>query len=1045
MELGKIGLTPKGAFNINNAPYENLDIVIDNGKVYLSKKDDNNDDLKNLSSWELWVQSGSNAQSFNYKGNVNNYAGLPSSGNVINDAYYNSADLLMYVYNGTSFPTQGNGIKLQGSTEIEDWVAGNYFEKSLVIKDSQIFRVKDGKTATASDIPNDESEVWKRIISNVNVSKNNMLNPHEYGISGVNILSGNLFYDSSNKFWKSENKIVIIVFPSTIFKGEYFGIVVDKGAQVTSLRTRDAGQVKIDDYSRRNIGDKDILYLKIKNANDIYLYTTDLINLKIYNFIFSDQNIISNEDGLLITEQSQYDEVFTSYDRRISDVLIDPDQTVFIGDNRLYYYKSNFFKKYIIAKVETPYPNSLYPTLQFRLSNTANTSLKNVVCIVGKNILINTDGVDLSLLRKIGISSYLNNTTGSTGSIRLTDLRTSNSNSIYTNPKKDIPSYQSFYEGKDRGDASFRVGKIFYTGKNIPFSKGVDLDGLKGFGDKSSYEYTGKRLVTKEVVNKKFIDLRGAVRSGLSGRNLADFNTETGIMTFTNAGNFEQISFSDFMASMIPHDGSDLDYNRLSYINLPDNASDSDKQNSFNKMKLDWLMPSASFNPTIINGNGINNHMGARFSNGNIVVWDKLLKPNGEVITPKLKNPIIGNVVSVKVNNNETFIENTAHSLILGKIKIDQGSTTYPEERRGAINFINGAEFSINVNLQSGIIPINIIMRRNGTTIVDGNINLFDENNNSIGVISISGNSTSVREVANINYNLNIANSITKIRFVVSCATDKDLIIGNGLSSAGAWGRTADGRFGTIVEYVAAPARGSGKCYFSSDFGETWQDVFDNSLNTIYTSSIAYHLHGARYDKWWKRLMIVHGDNDQVQYGSYADASTETTVNNVNFLPLLKNNNLYFPLLNEQHCSVFPTKDYIIYGSDYSINGIWIQHRIDKSFYGPTEPAFLLQNDGKITHIPTSFFQKSDDSEIFSLAMGGDNLNTIKKNYRSAILFSSLDGNTWREAWKDEIGNGSFSQNINMNVFEYGKYIVLSIYSDGRFRDNHSLVVLEYM
>ncbi|NGM61684.1 hypothetical protein G5B30_07105 [Sphingobacterium sp. SGG-5] len=65
---------------------------------------------------EMYVKGndGTNAQSFNFKGNVPDYASLPSSGNVQNDAWYNLDDNLLYVYNGISFPPDGEGMSLGG-------------------------------------------------------------------------------------------------------------------------------------------------------------------------------------------------------------------------------------------------------------------------------------------------------------------------------------------------------------------------------------------------------------------------------------------------------------------------------------------------------------------------------------------------------------------------------------------------------------------------------------------------------------------------------------------------------------------------------------------------------------------------------------------------------------------------------------------------------------------------------------------------------------------------------------------------------------------
>lgn len=69
--------------------------------------------------------AGTNAQSFNNRGNVANYAALPTTGNVINDAYYNQADQLWYIYNGTSFPPSGQGVFLGAVTPATTFDATN--------------------------------------------------------------------------------------------------------------------------------------------------------------------------------------------------------------------------------------------------------------------------------------------------------------------------------------------------------------------------------------------------------------------------------------------------------------------------------------------------------------------------------------------------------------------------------------------------------------------------------------------------------------------------------------------------------------------------------------------------------------------------------------------------------------------------------------------------------------------------------------------------------------------------------------------------------
>ena len=140
IDLGKISITPKGEYN-SAVTYEKLDLVFNLGNSYISIIDNNTELLTNESAWQKIAEKGSNSQPFNYKGNVLSYGNLPTTGNVQNDAYYNEEDQLWYIYNGTSFQADGEGIlitiplapqfdktdaiRAQGGKQIYEWLYGD--------------------------------------------------------------------------------------------------------------------------------------------------------------------------------------------------------------------------------------------------------------------------------------------------------------------------------------------------------------------------------------------------------------------------------------------------------------------------------------------------------------------------------------------------------------------------------------------------------------------------------------------------------------------------------------------------------------------------------------------------------------------------------------------------------------------------------------------------------------------------------------------------------------------------------------------------------
>ena len=138
IDLGKIAITPKGEHT--NITYEKLDLVTKSGSSYLSLKDNNSAVLTDTLSWQVIAlkgidgtngingTNGVDGKFFNYKGNVAQYTNLPTSGNQQNDAYYNETDKLWYVYNGTSFQANGQGLPI-GVISI-----ANTFDKTDVTK-----------------------------------------------------------------------------------------------------------------------------------------------------------------------------------------------------------------------------------------------------------------------------------------------------------------------------------------------------------------------------------------------------------------------------------------------------------------------------------------------------------------------------------------------------------------------------------------------------------------------------------------------------------------------------------------------------------------------------------------------------------------------------------------------------------------------------------------------------------------------------------------------------------------------------------------------
>lgn len=123
--------------------------------------------------------AGTNAQSFVTKGNVPNYASLPSTGNTVNDAYFNEADNKIYVYNGTSFPPDGKGISVgEVPSTIRTWNSSDIglTQGSVRLRNNGLYVVKPGQTSTVTS-PELDSVVWELAAVNFNTPFRDYINP----------------------------------------------------------------------------------------------------------------------------------------------------------------------------------------------------------------------------------------------------------------------------------------------------------------------------------------------------------------------------------------------------------------------------------------------------------------------------------------------------------------------------------------------------------------------------------------------------------------------------------------------------------------------------------------------------------------------------------------------------------------------------------------------------------------------------------------------------------------------------------------------------
>lgn len=151
------------------------------------------------------------------------------------------------------------------------------------------------------------------------------------------------------------------------------------------------------------------------------------------------------------------------------------------------------------------------------------------------------------------------------------------------------------------------------------------------------------------------------------------------------------------------------------------------------------------------------------------------------------------------------------------------------------------------------------------------------------------------------------------------------------------------GKYGIIGCYgTQTPGSGdattSGRyVYFTSDYGTTWNLVFD--LYTWSGNTAGMHVHSAAYDPWWDRLWVAWGD---VQINGKLDVVYSddhgTTWTQLDAAP-----SNYSALGAMQSTTVLPRADYILFGSDPT-QGLWMVPR--KSYRTLGKFSMVYMNSG---------------------------------------------------------------------------------------------------
>lgn len=154
------------------------------------------------------------------------------------------------------------------------------------------------------------------------------------------------------------------------------------------------------------------------------------------------------------------------------------------------------------------------------------------------------------------------------------------------------------------------------------------------------------------------------------------------------------------------------------------------------------------------------------------------------------------------------------------------------------------------------------------------------------------------------------------------------------------WGFSIYENIVLVSEYGLKGYEGARYVYLSTDYGETFNVIFD-----LYTQDIegrpdltmTAHVHTVAYDPYYNRIWLCVGDHPNTAT-YYSDDMGQTWM-------FVEGSNIM------QYTGIIALPDSVIFGSDRSPNGIHIYRRKSKTEMPVIEPLYLINDNSSITHV----------------------------------------------------------------------------------------------
>ena len=238
--------------------------------------------------------------------------------------------------------------------------------------------------------------------------------------------------------------------------------------------------------------------------------------------------------------------------------------------------------------------------------------------------------------------------------------------------------------------------------------------------------------------------------------------------------------------------------------------------------------------------------------------------------------------------------------------------------------------------------------------------------------------------------------------------------------------------------------RGTGKINYSDDDGKTYKTILDLATSTFIDNAKrgSMHIHSIKYDKWWKGVWVIMGD------GAFNNPGSNVT-SNIWFIenpsaPIAELRMISFDSrgqdwLNEQHTSVHPMQDCILFGSDANPTGLY---RMARNKNPTTLRDRVIYIDAGLSHYGCTDYRHKESLPM-SIYFGKD--GSVAES--SDIIYLTYDGINISVVHKEPSATNASGAKVDNYAYALDKVFIFERRLDNRFTGNNTWVVggINYM